>query len=60
MKFSTFELKTSVDVRVLWSTFHCYTINGPIEMDATFARSTNDILKLLKHLQPSIDDEISY
>lgn len=39
IRFSKFELKMGEDLRVMWSTFHCYTTNGPIEMDAKLERS---------------------
>lgn len=37
IKFNKFEQKTDVDVRVVQTTFHHYTMKGPIEMDAILA-----------------------
>lgn len=58
--FRMFELNTCEDVRVMWSTFHRYITKGPIKVDVKLARSTNNILKTVKHPEPSINgDEMS-
>lgn len=58
MKFRKFELKMNEDLRIVWSTFHCYATKDPIEVNVTLARSTDDILKMLKCPQPSLNDEM--
>lgn len=59
MKFSKFKVKTEAYVSVMWSTFHRYITNGPVEMDTTIVKSTNDTLKMLKRPQPYDNDEFS-
>lgn len=41
------------------STLHCYVIKGPIEVDATIAKLTKDILKMVKYPKPLVGDEMS-
>lgn len=60
IKFNKFKLKMDGDVRIIMSPFyHCATKN-PIEVDKTLARSTNDILNTMKHLEPSIGNEMLF
>lgn len=59
VNFEHFELNTDECLRFMYSTFHPYAIMGPIKVDATVARSTNDIFKMLKHPQPSHVFEMS-
>lgn len=59
MKFRKFEMKTNENVRVVWSKFNLYTTKGPIKVDAKLERSTNNILKVMKHYEPSVGDGIS-
>lgn len=58
VKFSRFEVKMDEDLRFIWSIF-LHAMKGPIEVNATLVRSINDILKILKHHQPSLDHEMS-
>lgn len=58
IQISKFELKTDEDLLVMQSTFHSYETKGLIEMNANVVRSIKDILKMLKHPQPSLDNEI--
>lgn len=48
------KLKTDDNLKVIWSIFYRYLIKGPIEVDATIARSTEDILKMLQHSEPPV------
>lgn len=54
VKFNKFQLKTSENLRVMWSTFLRYATKGLIEEDVTLTISINDILKMLKSHQPSL------
>lgn len=38
--------------------YHRYAIKVPIEMDATLARSTTDILKMMKYIESFVGDEM--
>lgn len=50
-------MKADGDLTIIYSTFHYYETKSPIEVDATFTRSTDNILKSLKHPQPSFDEK---
>lgn len=52
------ELKTGGNLTVVWSRIHCYKTKRPIKVDVMVARSTENIQKMLKHPQPTLDDEM--
>lgn len=51
-------MKTNEDLTIMWSAFYYWEINSQIEVDVRAARSTGNIPKKLKRLQPSLDDKI--
>lgn len=46
------------DLTVMWNTFYLYETKNLIEVDAKRVKLIEYILKMLKHLQSSFDDEI--
>ncbi|CAK8574089.1 unnamed protein product [Lathyrus sativus] len=54
IQFTMLKLKTNEDLKVMWSTFFYYSTKGSIEVDATIARSTEDILKMLQCPEPPV------
>lgn len=60
IRCSKFQLKTEEGVRVILSIFHYYKIKGSIEVDVKLARSTYDILKMLKYPNTFGDDDVLF
>lgn len=58
IQFSNFEMNMNEDLTITWSAFYRYETNGLIEVDAIVARSTKNIINMLKHPQPSLNDEM--
>lgn len=58
MKFSKLELKTDKNLRVMYNTFQCYRTKDSIEVNVTIKRSTNNILKMLKHPHSTLDEKM--
>lgn len=54
IKFNKFELKSDVDVRVMWSTFYRCATKDSIKVYVTLTRSTTHIIKKMKHLELSV------
>lgn len=48
------KLKTNDDLKVMWNIFYRYSTKSPIEVNASIARSTGDILKILQCPKPSV------
>lgn len=48
------ELKTNEDLKIIWIIFYDYSTKSPIEVDATIARSTKDIIRMLQRSEPSV------
>lgn len=48
------ELKTDEDLNIMWSIFFHYSTNSLIEVDATTAKSTEDIIRMLQRPEPHV------
>lgn len=55
IEFNKFELKSYEDLWVMYNTFHCYTTKGSIKMVVKLVRSTDDIMKMMKCHESSIN-----
>lgn len=57
--FTNLHHKRDVDVTTMIIIFHCYKTESPVELDATVDKSTQNILKMMKCLiTTNEDDEI--
>ncbi|XP_058755606.1 uncharacterized protein LOC131628809 [Vicia villosa] len=54
VKCNLIELKTDEDVKTMWKSFRRRITKGSIELDAHIIRFVDDIIKMLKHPEPSI------
>lgn len=52
------ELKTNDDLKVMRSTFYCYSTKSPIEMDAAIERSAGDIIRMLQRPKPPVCNDM--
>lgn len=53
VKYNLIELKTDEDVKDMWRSFCRRLTKGPIKLDPEISRSTNDIIKMMKHPESS-------
>lgn len=59
IKFNKFELNTYAYVSVMWSIFHHYANKSLIKVDVALVRSTVNNLKMVKHFESFVGDEMS-
>lgn len=55
IEFNKFELKSYEDLWVICNTFHRYATKGSIKMDVKLMKSTDDIMKMMKYHESSIN-----